>query len=72
MFPDARQISGLCPCETPQVSATSAEPLATSRGLPKDRTGFEKLTLNSDLPTNPLTQLTIAQFFYVSNIARTR
>jgi len=24
--------------------------------------------LNSDLPTDPLTQLTIAQFTYVSNI----
>ena len=27
-----------------------------------------QLELNSDLPTDPLTQLTIAQFVYVSNI----
>ena len=27
-----------------------------------------QLELNSDLPTDPLTQLTIAQFTYVSNI----
>ena len=27
-----------------------------------------QLELNSDLPTNPLTQLTIAQNIYVSNI----
>jgi hypothetical protein len=39
-------------------------------GLKKDDTGVYEvhLELNSDIPTNPFTQLTIAQFIYVSNI----
>jgi hypothetical protein len=40
-----------------------ASPLTGSVGV------FQvQLELNSDLPTDPLTQLTIAQFVYVSNI----
>jgi hypothetical protein len=39
-------------------------------GLKQDEVGVYEvhLELNSDIPTNPLTQLTIAQFVYVSNI----
>jgi hypothetical protein len=39
-------------------------------GLKPDEVGLYEvhLELNSDIPTNPATQLTIAQFIYVSNI----
>jgi len=54
-------VSSLAGAKTANVLLAS--PLPGSVGV------FQvQLELNSDLPTDPLTQLTIAQFFYVSNI----
>ena len=54
-------VSSLAGAKTANVLLAS--PLTGSVGV------FQvQLELNSDIPTDPLTQLTIAQFFYVSNI----
>ena len=61
----ARRICRAC---TPSAGGRTANVLAA--GLKPGMVGVYEvqLQLNSDLPTNPQTQLTIAQDIYVSNI----